>query len=133
MSKSSPCRRTFPLTVAVKIINGYIVVTSPDFWIHITAAKMTELKEASLDQTLRNIGLSVVKGLTQVQECIKQDIPTQPQGGLLTVGVVATKLGVTPQTIRRLVGSGELLGIITDGGHRRIYQASLDEYLARKP
>lgn len=51
---------------------------------------------------------------------------------LLSIGAAARRLGVSVDTVRALVQTGELEDIRTSGGHRRFDPALLDAYLARR-
>lgn len=48
---------------------------------------------------------------------------------MITVGKAAESLGVTGQTIRRLIHAQKLKAILTEGGKFRIFRSSLDEYI----
>ena len=50
---------------------------------------------------------------------------------LLSIGAAARRLGLSVDTVRALVQTGELEDIRTSGGHRRFDPAVLDAYLAR--
>jgi len=51
---------------------------------------------------------------------------------LLSIGAAARRLGLSVDTVRALVQTGELEDIRTSGGHRRFDPAVLDAYLARR-
>lgn len=51
---------------------------------------------------------------------------------LLSIGAAARRLGLSVDTVRALVQTGELEDIRTIGGHRRFDPAVLDAYLARQ-
>jgi excisionase family DNA binding protein len=50
---------------------------------------------------------------------------------LLSIGVAARRLGLSVDTVRALVQTGELEDIRTSGGHRRFDPAVLDAHMAR--
>lgn len=50
----------------------------------------------------------------------------------LPIGETARLVGVSPDTVRRLVDEGSLRAIRTSGGHRHVEARSIAEYLARQ-
>ena len=50
---------------------------------------------------------------------------------LLSIGAAARRLGLSVDTVRALVQTGELEDIRTSGGHRRFDPALLDAHMAR--
>lgn len=53
----------------------------------------------------------------------------ESRGKLLTPGEVAAIFRVDPKTVTRWAASGKLASIKTPGGHRRIYESSVNELL----
>jgi len=51
---------------------------------------------------------------------------------LLSIGAAARRLGLSVDTVRALVQTGELEGTRTSGGHRRFDPAVLDAHMARR-
>jgi excisionase family DNA binding protein len=51
---------------------------------------------------------------------------------LLSIGAAARRLGLSVDTVRALVQTGELEDVRTSGGHRRFDPALLDAHLARR-
>jgi molybdopterin-binding protein len=51
----------------------------------------------------------------------------------LRIGQTAELLRVSPDTVRRLVDSGQIKTIRSSGGQRRIDRAALARYMARQP
>src|SRR5689334_17308054 len=54
------------------------------------------------------------------------------RGHMLTTAQVAERLGVSPRTVGRYIQDGQLRAIETGGGHNRIAEADLDEFLLRR-
>lgn len=50
----------------------------------------------------------------------------------MSIGAAARRLGLSVDTVRALVQTGELEGTRTTGGHRRFHPATLDAYIARR-
>lgn len=51
---------------------------------------------------------------------------TRPQPHLLTTSAAADALGVSHDTVARMVDAGELAATRTPGGHRRIPRAAVE-------
>lgn len=53
----------------------------------------------------------------------------QPQRSL-TVGQAAERLHVSRQTVKRRIRAGQLPATVTEGGHYRVSEAAVRDYLA---
>lgn len=53
-------------------------------------------------------------------------------GRMLTTAQVAERLGVSPRTVGRYIQDGQLRAVETRGGHNRIAEADLEDFLLRR-
>lgn len=125
--------------VVLRIINGYIVASSPEFGITVTKKfddirKMDEIGRLYFDllekitneikmRTATNQAIPVIR---RPQEVIpKNDPPT------LTVRDVATMLETSQDSIRRLADQKIIKSSLTHGGHRRFRMSDVENYLSK--
>ena len=61
------------------------------------------------------------------------DSPVSPQQNWLTLGAASGMLGVSESTIRRWADAGDIRSFRTPGGHRRILEDDLKQFMASAP
>lgn len=125
--------------IVTRIINGYLVVHSPEFGITITK-RFDEIRKA---EDIGGVYLDLLKKITEdVTKRAKKNekIPTPktplelvPKGepSNLSIQEVAQILQTSPTTVRRLVDSGKLKCKLTFGKHRRFRVKDIEEFLGQ--
>ena len=61
------------------------------------------------------------------------DSPASPRQNWLTLGAASAMLGVSESTIRRWADAGDIRSFRTPGGHRRILEDDLKQFMASAP
>ena len=61
------------------------------------------------------------------------DSPVAPRQSWLTLGAASDMLGVSESTIRRWADAGDIRSFRTRGGHRRILEDDLQQFMASAP
>ena len=61
------------------------------------------------------------------------DSPVSPRQNWLTLGAASGMLGVSESTIRRWADAGDIRSFRTPGGHRRILEDDLKQFMASAP
>lgn len=131
----------FPYPVTVRILNGYIEVSAPDFGIIKATKTLDDLKSK------RDIGDLVIDVINSCNQEIAEHrskgkalpTPSKPRGVmehpndfrevLLSMKEVEELLKVSCETVRRLCKSGALNYIKTTGGHRRFRLKEVEAFL----
>lgn len=113
--------------LSVKIVQDYVVVSSPDFGFSLIGGSLTG---SSANTTPRSIGLAVLQAYVKIEDKLKEGFSADLKTGkTVTVGVAGSILGLSISSVRRLLASGKLQAVRTSGGHRRIYINSIDACL----
>jgi len=124
--------------VILRIVQGYIIVTSPEFNITISKRfdeirKSEEIGKLYLDLVAKVT--EEIKRRTQLGKAIPTpkkvpDLMPKNDPPHLTVADVARILETSQDTVRRLVDDNKLKCTLTRGGHRRFRAADIDSYLS---
>lgn len=127
----------YPLVV--RFIDGYVVVTAPDFQFPVPALKRMDLENPNL----RTIGEMVYMTYLQVVAELKErdsaklphPAPSRPREAIpraprtMSLAEASRLLGLKPHVIREMADSGEIRATRTPGGHRRFLRDSIEEIL----
>jgi excisionase family DNA binding protein len=125
--------------IVLRILNGYIVVTAPEFGITITKRfddvhKTEDIGALYLDM-LKKIGDDVKRRQKHNQSVPSPKVPIDlvPKNDppTLTIKDAARILCTSEDTVRRLVSDQKIKCIYTRGGHRRFRYSDLEIYLSR--
>jgi excisionase family DNA binding protein len=123
--------------VVLRILNGYIVATAPEFGITISK-RFDEIRKS---EEIGALYLDLLKKVTeeiQKRQRLKQNIPQAkppieltPKGdpASLTVRDVASMLQISQATVRRLVEDKKLKCTVTRGSHRRFRYSEIEAYI----
>lgn len=136
MKKINP--GNFP--VIFKILDGYLVMSAPDFGI-IIKKRFDAFRQA---EEIGNLYLDLVRKIDEEIKAIsrrKGKIPevrrlkdVLPKDTLVNYSVkeMSRVMGVSEDTIRRMSDEGTLSCKVTRGGHRRFSQEEMDRILANE-
>jgi|GEM_PF-1787270 len=93
--------------------------------------------EAQLE-SLRGTGVDAIQGFLVGRPVAPEEVgpaaagerpdPCQANGELISLGAVATALGVSASTVRRIADQGLLPGVRTRGGHRRFRRSDVEQF-----
>ncbi len=123
----------------VRFIEGYVVVTAPDFQFPVPALKRMDLENPNL----RTIGEMVYMTYLQVVAELKErdsaqmphPAPSRPRDAVprpartMSLAEASRILGLKPHVIREMADSGEIRASRTPGGHRRFLRDSIEAVL----
>jgi len=129
----------YPLVV--RFIDGYVVVTAPDFQFPVPALKRMDLENPNL----RTIGEMVYMTYLQVAAELKErdaaklahPAPSRPRDAVprpartMSLAEASRTLGLKPHVIREMADTGEIRASRTPGGHRRFLRDSVEELIQR--
>lgn len=124
-------------SVLLRIINGYLVASSPEFGITVTKRfdEIRKMEEAG------KVYFDVLKKITEEvdRRKLKNERLPEPRKALdlvpkgeppsLSVTDVAKILQVGPDTVRRLADNRKLKCSMTPGGHRRFKVSEIENYV----
>jgi excisionase family DNA binding protein len=134
----------FPYPITIRILNGWIEISAPDFQIVKAKKKFSDV------QTADEIGMLTLEVMKECRTKLdslhfeKKPIPapSRPRGifereldfsdPMLGTQEVQEILNVSHETIRRLCNSGELSCVKTRGGHRRFKSSDVRMFLENK-
>lgn len=120
-------------------MDGYVVVTAPDFQFPVPALKRMDLENPNL----RTIGEMVYMTYLQVMAELKErdaaklahPAPSRPREAVpraprtMSLAEASKLLGFKPHVIREMADTGEIRASRTPGGHRRFLRESIEEIL----
>ena len=122
--------------VIIRIISKHLVVSSPDFGMHITK-RFDEIRRA---EEIGSLVLDMMKkiqvegskrtslGLRLPEPSMLAELAPKDDPAHLTVADVARILETSQDTVRRLVDDGSLKCSTTRGGHRRFRASVVENY-----
>lgn len=131
----------FPYPVTVRILNGYIEVSAPDFGIIKATKTLDDLKsKAEIGDLVIDVINTCNKEIAEYRAKGKGlPTPSKPRGVmerpgdfkevLLSMKEVEGLLKISCETVRRLCKSGALNYIKTTGGHRRFRLKDVESFM----
>ena len=140
-SRTESRRRASDYPIVVRFIDGYVVVSAPDFQFPVPALKRLDLENPNL----RTIGEMVYMTHLQIAAELKErdsagiphPHPSKPRDTVpraaraMSLAEAARELGLRPHVIRAMADSGEIRATRTPGGHRRFLRESVEAWLGR--
>ena len=123
--------------IILRIINGYLVASSPEFGITITK-RFDEIKKREEIGTLyfdlfdkiaaaMKAKISAGKPLPEPKKSL--DMLPKNDPAILSVSRVAEILETSQDSVRRLVDDGSLKCVLTRKGHRRFRMSEVEKFL----
>ncbi|MEN9724289.1 MAG: hypothetical protein RJB38_2275 [Pseudomonadota bacterium] len=141
LTKTDDHFRAEAYPLLIRFIDGYLVVSAPDFHFPIPALKRIDLENPNL----RAIGEMVFMTYLQIVAELKErdrgkrphPQPSSPEQAIprpsrvMSLTEASKKLGLRPHVARALADSGEIRASRTPGGHRRFLRDSVESYLRK--
>ncbi len=136
--------RPLSYPIVIKQVHESLVISSPDLETHLSlyigTAPITEkLMFDVMEKILKLWSLAQNKTKDFSAARMKPPVPSSIRGVLsvpreheLNLPDAAKALSVSQNTLRRMIKRGAIKARFTDGGHRRISEVEIREYLERK-
>ncbi len=113
--------------IQIRVLNGYLTASSPEFGIHLTKRfdeirKAQEIGELYLEMAKRvkDEGLKLIQNQNPIPELKRPQLEPLNDDFRLSTKEAAAILGVTVTTVIRWVEAGKIRCKKTLGGHRRL-------------
>jgi len=124
----------------IRFIDGYVVVSAPDFHFPVPALKRFDLEKPdfkAIGEMVYMTYLQVVAELKQ-RDAAELAHPEPSKAGqfaieapkTLSLSEASKVLGLKPHVVRSLADSGEIRAMRTQGSHRRFLRESVERYLS---
>jgi len=129
----------YPLVV--RFIDGYVVVTAPDFQFPVPALKRMDLENPNLRTIGEMVYMTYLQAVAELKERdaakLGHPAPSRPREAVpraprtMSLAEASKILGLKPHVVRLMADSGEIRASRTPGGHRRFLRDSVEEILKR--
>ncbi len=129
----------YPLVV--RFIDGYVVVTAPDFQFPVPALKRMDLDAPNLRTIGEMVYMTYLQVVAELNERdrvgLKHPAPSKPREALpsrprtVSLTEASKMLGMKPHVVRQLADTGKVRATRTPGGHRRFVRESVEQYVQK--